>query len=545
MSKPASAVQENLHFLINEVELHCQLAEQFFTDFPSDLYMRMCGRRGYIKTLREKVDKECALLIERRKPGTRFYIKVEANRTLAMALDRMALHLHHCIEQGLVFSSKDHPEVQKCFSLVKKMHRAVRLVKLGLDKSLRRTGIKVGRRIQPMLSLYEEILVTIKQQKNSLSGEVLQSAFLTAYCLKEAVDQLSVVGECLIQADLGQVVSLQNYDHLQASADSLNYDLADLKIRRLALTRSGSAIASISHKTETDNGVLAVYKEGNQEKIAEEVAGVKQWQKVDPNVAPDVLAHTDKKNNTSSLLIEHMPGQTLEALLLNGNEKAVHVSLNALFALLNSTWKKTLIAEPIQAKFMAQLAKRIDASRQLHPTFFSEEQSLCGFVRPSFDHLIDAVAAKERLWPAPFSVLTHGDFNVDNLIYDDLEKRIYFIDLHRSQYFDYVQDLSVLMVSIYRLQVLSGETRALMMDSAKQIYQFGSRYAKRHQDSTFELRLAAGLARSFATSTRFIFDKKLASRMHLRARYLLETLANMPSEQETSFKIPLKELYFE
>ena len=63
-------------------------------------------------------------------------------------------------------------------------------------------------------------------------------------------------------------------------------------------------------------------------------------------------------------------------------------------------------------------------------------------------------------------------------------------------------------------------------------------------------RATAGLARSFATSTRFIFDKKLASRMHLRARYLLERLAKLSSEERTSeqaqtFTLPLKELYVE
>ena len=37
-----------------------------------------------------------------------------------------------------------------------------------------------------------------------------------------------------------------------------------------------------------------------------------------------------------------------------------------------------------------------------------------------------------------------------------------------------------------------------------------------------ELRLALGLARSFASSTRFILDQTLAAAMFLRARYLLE-----------------------
>jgi aminoglycoside phosphotransferase (APT) family kinase protein len=194
---------------------------------------------------------------------------------------------------------------------------------------------------------------------------------------------------------------------------------------------------------------------------------------------------------------------------------------------------------------MGQLQKRIGDSRKVHPEFFKDEERICGYTSLSFDELVRRVETQEAQWRAPFSVLTHGDFNVDNLIYDDAEKRVYFIDLHRASYFDYVQDLSVLMVSIYRLQVLSGETRTQMMESAKEVYRFGRRFASRQQDVTFEVRLAAGLARSFATSTRFIFDKKLASRMHLRARYLLERLAKLSPEQAQTFTLPLKELYVE
>jgi hypothetical protein len=84
-----------------------------------------------------------------------------------------------------------------------------------------------------------------------------------------------------------------------------------------------------------------------------------------------------------------------------------------------------------------------------------------------------------------------------------------------------------------------------MMESAKAVYRFGRRFASRQQEATFEVRLAAGLARSFATSTRFIFDKKLASRMHLRARYLLERLAKLTPAQAQTFTLPLKDLYVE
>ncbi|MEO9655151.1 phosphotransferase [Marinomonas sp.] len=545
MPTSASAVQENLHFLLNEIENHCQLAELFYSSHSSDLLLRMRSRRGYVQTLREKMEKECAQLIERRKPGTAFYMRVEAFRSLAHVLDSISNDFLNCLEEATLPQAYQSPASTLCHKLVRRIQRSIRLVKLGMGKSHRRTGIKLGRRVQSMFSAYEEIQQVTVGAKSTLSDEQLRATLLASYCLKNIISRLAMVGEALIKADLGQVVSLQNYDHLRATASSLNYSLSDLKVRRLALTRSGSAIATISHKKKLDGEVLAVYKEGDQEKIAEEVQGVKQWRDVDPTLAPDVLSHSQPSKDTSALLIEHMPGKTLEALLLGEKNRSVAAALKALFDTLKNIWEKTHTHEFCNPKFMRQLAKRLPDSSKVHPKFFTEEHNLCGYVSASFDDLVERVEKLETSWKAPFSVLIHGDLNVDNLIYDDAAQRIYFIDLHRSSYFDYVQDISVLMVSIYRLQVLSGSTRALMMDSAKQIYLFAQGFAKRHDDKYFELRLAAGLARSFATSTRFIFDKKLASRMHLRARYLLERLAALSPDEELTFKIPLKELYFE
>tara|TARA_R110001632_G_scaffold90403_1_gene194235 strand:- start:33427 stop:35085 length:1659 start_codon:yes stop_codon:yes gene_type:complete len=543
-------LQEHVYFLLNEVETHCHIVELFFTSGATGLLPNIRGRRGYVQALREKADIETARLLERRKVNTTFHAQVSGMHSLVIALDMLTKHCFDCVREGTLSAPYEHPAGQDCCKLAKRIRRALRLVKVGVADNRRRTGIKLGRRTHKLLASYNELQAQTLQAKLTLSDEQLQAAILSNVGLKRLIEQLSVVAEALIKADLGQVATLQNYPHLLDSASNLNYNLKDLKVRRLALTRSGSAIAAISHKSESGKNVLAVYKEGDRIKIDEEVAGVNHWRTIDPRLAPSVLSQTGRLNNgeeneQSSLLIEHIPGKTLEKLLLDGDKDGAQAALNILFKTLNKTWKTTLTPESCSAKFMLQLQKRIGDSRRVHPEFFKDEERICGYVSASFDELVERVAIQETQWRAPFSVLTHGDFNVDNLIYDDVEQRIYFIDLHRASYFDYVQDLSVLMVSIYRLQVLSGVTRKQMMDSAKAVYHFGRRFANRQQDETFEVRLAAGLARSFATSTRFIFDKKLASRMHLRARYLLERLAKLTPEQAQTFTLPLRELYVE
>ena len=148
--------------------------------------------------------------------------------------------------------------------------------------------------------------------------------------------------------------------------------------------------------------------------------------------------------------------------------------------------------------------------------------SVCGHRIPAFETLLKKAKTAEAKVKPPFSVYIHGDFNVDNIIYDPMEKRINFIDLHRSSYMDYIQDVSVFMVSNYRLQILEARSRERILSVARRFHRFAAKFARDAGDDTFEYRLAFGLARSFATSTRFVLDKSLARAMYLRARYLIE-----------------------
>ena len=542
---PLNMVQEDLTFLLREIVKHGDFALLFFKTGSPDVLSRIKSRAGYVQTLREKIELSCARLVERRKLGTSYYNRVLAVRGFANALADLGGGLIECVEAATLASAFRHPAADKCIKFIKHLKRSILLTQFGFKEEVRRTSIKVARRADKLAHLFTDIQTQTLAQKDTLSDSELNAAFLCNAHLKRLIKLLANAADALIKVDLGHVATLQNYQHLKRASNSLNHALGDLKVKRLALTRSGSAIASLSRENEAGQRVLAVYKEGQKSKIEEEVQGVENWRKFNPRLAPDVLMQTDGQDDTSALLIEHIPGKTFESLLREGKEKPLQQALAALFKVLSGAWQSTLSKEPAKAQFMRQLQKRINDCMAVHPDFFQDQHNLCGLVKPSFLELVSMVEQRESRWAATFSVLIHGDFNVDNLMFDGVEKRIYFIDLHRSSYFDYAQDLSVLMVSIYRMQILEPKQRELMMDCAKQIYLFGRRFAKRQQDQTYELRMAAGLARSFASSTRFVLDKTLSTRMHLRARYLLEKLAYLPAEKEANFKLPLKELYGE
>ena len=251
-----ATLQEHVSFLLHEVETHCHLVELFFTSSSTALLSSIRGRRGYVQALREKADIETTRLLERRKANTSFHAQVKGMHSLVIALEMLTQHCFDCIREGTLEESYEHPVGQECRKLVKRIRRALRLVKVGVSDNRRRTGIKLGRRTHKLLASYNELQALTLQAKFDLSDDQLRASILSNVSVKRLIEQLGVVAEALIKADLGQVATLQNYPHLLDSATNLNYDLRDLKVRRLALTRSGSAIAAITHKDESGKEYL-------------------------------------------------------------------------------------------------------------------------------------------------------------------------------------------------------------------------------------------------------------------------------------------------
>ena len=99
------------------------------------------------------------------------------------------------------------------------------------------------------------------------------------------------------------------------------------------------------------------------------------------------------------------------------------------------------------------------------------------------------------------------------------------------------------MVSNYRLQIFDAPLRRRIMIVTREFLPVRRGLCQTSGDQTFELRLALGLARSFATSTRFILDKSLARAMFLRSRYLLEQVLAADLKEPALFRVPVEEVF--
>jgi aminoglycoside phosphotransferase (APT) family kinase protein len=426
------------------------------------------------------------------------------------------------------------------------MTRATGRVEPAIRNSDTPQALKIGR-VKPRIDracrkLRKQYTADLKH--NSKATEDLIAALLVSHCIEQMGDTLLNISEAVISINLGYSVNSDRYHSLQTSMEHLGVDDAssDLVIEPIAETRSGSVISGITTQDSEDDGYVAIFKDGQKRKLKEERQGLQNWHEIYPGLAPRILSY-HKRRQSAALLIEHLAGLTFEQILLHESRALLHETLGRLSQTLESVWRETRTKKPVCANYMRQLARRLDDVYSIHPEFRQGDIRLCSRKVPAFNSLVKQALAREAQLCAPFSVYIHGDFNVDNIIYDPVEKRINFIDLHRSRYMDYVQDVSVFMVSNYRLQILDAPLRRRILQLSRDFYRFAAEFAEKSGDRTFEIRLALGLARSFVTSTRFILDKSLARAMFMRSRYLLEQVLATEPGQEKSYRVPVREIF--
>jgi aminoglycoside phosphotransferase len=293
----------------------------------------------------------------------------------------------------------------------------------------------------------------------------------------------------------------------------------------------------VSSRSGHDSATMMIFKEGHPAKLHSEKIGVDFWDALMPGIVPTIYGH-HQQGDSAALLFEYLNGDTFEKILLTGSDEEFSKASNALKQTLSSIWLKTTREEQKPSQFIRQIRDRIEKVYTVHPDFSANDVAFGNITIPSFKSLLDEVEKIESEIASPFSTLTHGDFNIDNIIYDDQTGKIRFIDMHRSSIGDYVQDISVFMVSNFRLQVFDTRVRRRINQTICGFYTFAAKAAKDAGDKTFNIRLAIGLARSLVTSTRFVLDKNTACDMLLRSRYLLEAVVKAKHGHYARFKLP-------
>jgi Ser/Thr protein kinase RdoA (MazF antagonist) len=215
----------------------------------------------------------------------------------------------------------------------------------------------------------------------------------------------------------------------------------------------------------------------------------------------------------------------------------VDQALDQLETTLTRVWEVTLRRKSVNAGFVDQALARLDEVFQVHPEFASASYEIGTLSVPSLEKLLARAREAEERFSAPFTVLVHGDLNADNIIINHRANRLHFVDLHRSSESDYVQDISILLVSNFRLPVFGGDIRGTLNHVVQRMYRFSRAFSEAQEDPTFDVRLALGLARALITSTRFEMDREFAQAMYSRSVYLLEKVVDLAPDKASDFRV--------
>ncbi|MEZ4380049.1 MAG: PhoU domain-containing protein [Nannocystaceae bacterium] len=543
---PSRAIQENFRFLVLEVTKQIESTVQVLTTGDEALIDSVYLKDDYIDNLRGFIDAKCLTVIRDADEGDERTVELaRAVDIVTNNLERMADFAVNILRQYKYI--KDHAILRGygLEPLFAEVLGALGKVSEAIFKADVNGALEICRSEFNLDEMYAERFQRVMSELRAGGEEVedlVTTLFIVRY-LERMGDSLLNIGEAIISLALHERLKIHQYWALEETLDVGRGEAKGLSLESIFETRSGCRIGKVRDHREGSEGNLVLFKEGQRDKLLEEREGILFWQENFPDLVPKILSWHEGEHH-ASLLLEYLSGQTFQQILLEGTSDELRAALQALGATLRSIWEATRVDEPVQPGFVGQIAKRLRDVKKVHPGFGDDDQTIGALKVPAFADLLRRAEAIEAQLPAPFSTFIHGDFNVDNIIFDPEKDRLHFIDLHRSRRFDYVQDVSVFMVSNFRLPVLETTIRRRLSAVILAVYRFVQTFAQEAGDATFEARLTLGMVRSFTTSTRFVLDPSFARAMYLRARYLLERLLAHEGGDWSTFSMPTNVLRY-
>lgn len=534
------SMDENLHFLILEVVRQLERTRRYLAS-PSDKTLDIILRGDdYIDHLRNIIQRKCFAHVREMEGDDRFELELLKSIDLITSnLERIADfcesivgQFHHLTDAAAI----EELDLEANFATIVD---GLNLVESAISNRDVQKGLaicQVETRLDEVHArTFRNVLARLDRGEDAQTHVTI--LFMSHY-LERMGDSMLNIGEAILSAALGERIKIDEFHALRTTMEEAGAfpdgDATDfVSLEALGETRSGCRIDRVADPS----GRMVVFKEGRTDKLIDEKRCVDLWNEKLPGYAPEIYSFQES-GDSGAILFEYLPGRTFEQLLLLSDVRELEEAIVHVGNALHDVWSRTREDRPVRPDFIAQLTRRMDSVYELHPSFSLGASNVGGVQVAPFDEVLREVARVDEVLEAPFSVLGHGDLNVDNIIFDPNKRTVRFIDLHRSGRMDYVQDVSVFLVSHCRLQVFDPAVRARIQDVTHRIHDFAREFAARAGDTTFPARLAAGLARSFATSARFVLDEEFAKSLFFRARYLLEQLAALADEDVPHYEPP-------
>jgi len=538
------SLKENFRFLIIEVEGQVKLTSRLLEACQVDLLEKIISKDDYIDNLKSVVENKCFSRLTQNSTVTQEDLNVARSiHTMTVNLERIGDFCVNIARQTGYLSSIDiihHLGYRDMIEIIETTLAGVMPVFQSRDFSGALDICRSEYHLDEMFKArFDDIMNSLRQGKDI--ENLLTALFIFRY-LERIGDALLNIGEALLFAIRGEKLKIEQYETLREtlSGSQLKATFPELRLSSILGSRSGCRINRIQPKH--GNQIQGIFKEGNKKKIRLEYLNMQQWEAIYPGLVPKIHGYHEN-NGSAAIIVEYISGLTLDEIILGSEEDTLKTCLASLMNTIHALWHQTVRSGPFITDYIRQLNKRFDSVIQVHPTYDRPEKSMGGLDIPSSARLIEVCARIEQDIPAPCHVFIHGDFNINNVFYDEKTGAIRYIDLYRSRFADYVQDASVFLVSNYRLPFFDAKVRLRLNRVIQTFLDFFREFSMEIDDKVFEARMALALVRSFYTSTRFELNRNFSRRMFLSAHFLMESLISHRGNWE-KFKFPRKVLFY-
>jgi len=547
-----TGIKENFNFLVTEVIGQANATVTYLNTFEQHLYDKIVSRDDYIDNLKSTIENDCfsAMNCSRETDQTAINL-IRSTHIITVNLERIAdfsVNITRQVEFLFDRSLWLGFDFMKMCDIISAGLRQI--APATLNKNLG-DALRICKSEFDLDRLYKEhfdrIMVKLHQGENIET--YITILFIFRY-LERIGDSLLNIGEAILFVIVGEKIKIKQFEALQQTLtkSQLNLPFDKLHFRSFWGTRSGCNISKVSpaRLTGIKKGQDSIFKTGNSAKIKKEKESIKKWGGIMPGLVPRIFSFHEDNEDNASLLIEFMGGMTLDKIILTADRETLKNAIFQLKQILLQIWQKTKKQGASEANYMAQLLARLDAISRVHPEYIRHQKQLGSVTIESTTELVKKCRIVERLLPAPFSVFIHGDFNANNILFDNETKQIHFIDLYRSRHTGLLQDISVILISNFRMPVFDSHIRQRIHYVIGSILSFTREFCAKEGDTTFDARLTLALARSFLTSIRFELNTTFAMEMSLRANFLMKKIICFHEEKRPwqEFRLPDATLYY-
>jgi len=535
-------IEENFEFMVLETRKQLQDAARMLKAPHQNIIRKIKERDNYIDILNNVIQTKCFSSPVRTKEMVDY---LKAMDTISRNIERLGDYAVSIVNQSLYLRD---PEIINSFDysvLFKELIAASNVISKAFVARDVELALKICKCENTIDHIHSQTLreILYRLPHTQETGDLVTCLFIFGY-LERAGDAMQNIGEAILSMCLGERVRVNEYISLKElghdSGIAFDQQLGDMSLRSMGETRSGCRINKIGLSQadeEPQDKRDVIFKDGSARKINLEKEKLEQWHELAPGLVPRVFGY-QKGKQEASLLLEFLRGRNLKEMVLDLSDQQTETALAAVQKILSDVWTKTMTDDEVPLKTIKQIRERIEDVYTVHPDFRSPHYKIGALDVPSFEELLRSAGRIERKLAAPFSVWSHGDFNLDNILYDNEAGSVHFLDVYRSGMKDYVQDMAVFLISNFRLPIFDSRVRKRINQVILSMYDFTAEFARDHQDPVFEARLAFGLVRSFVTSTRFELNHQFAKTMMMRASFLLEKITEYDGDSWDGFRLP-------